>query len=1027
MSSDENDKVEQPALEQLQSLGWEYLHGSNLSPDESNERNYYTDVVLENRLRDSIQRLNPWISDENLRKVVRDLTKPQTTTLMETNQSIWKTLTQYISVEQDLGRGRKGQTVKVIDFENPDNNEFLCTNQFKVSGVNQNIIPDILLFVNGLPLAVIECKSPYITNPMEAGIDQLRRYANLRNPHEDEGAERLFHYNQMMVSTYRDKARVGTISSRMEHYLEWKDPYPLTPQQVFAENQPDASNEPIFQETRWESRKLAETPSPEYQNPEPNSQQVLIAGLFTKTNFLDIIQNFTVFEPVDGRTIKKIPRYQQFRAVHKTIERIKTGTTRKERGGVIWHTQGSGKSLTMVFLTVKMRRDPLLSQYKLVFITDRTQLDRQLTATFNNTQNETIYHATSVAKLKELLQKDSSDVVTAMVQKFQESADEFEFPVLNESEKIIVLADEAHRTQYGTLGVAINTALPNAPKIAFTGTPLIKTQKTNNEFGSYIDTYTIEQAVQDGATIQILYEGREAMVGVTGDSLDSLFDEYFSDKTEEERSAIKKKFGTTRAVLEAPQRIRRVCIDIIKHYREHIQPNGFKAMIVTSSRHAAVLYKEMMDELESPECTVIISGDHNDEKRFWEYTDSTKQKRQIEDFKKPLGVGDGESNLSFLVVKDMLLTGFDAPIAQVMYLDRKLTDHNLLQAIARVNRTNKNKFRGYIVDYYGLSDYLTEALEMFSNEDVEGALIDLKEEIPKLKNAHTRVMQHFKGMDLDEIDDCILSLDDEVKRQQFQTDFNRFSKQMDIILPDESASPYINDLRRLGKISVGARNLYRDEQLDIAGAGEKVRKMIEEHIYSTGVDPKIPPLDLLDGDYKSKLNEHKSDRAKASEIENAIKAHIKVNLEEDPEYYKSLSERLNEIIHQSEEKWDQLVQMLLDFRETIEEDHQKSASTLNLTETEYAFHNILMVEVTKQVGEDSIDEDAHRQVIEVVKQLVQMMEEATSIVGFFEKWDEVKRVKKNIKRTILNEPYGTKELVGAITDRFMELAKVKFK
>ena len=470
MASDELDKVELPALEQLQSLGWTYLEGSQLSPDESDKRSSYKDVVLEHRLEKAIQRINPWISPDNRRRVISDFTRAQFPNLIEANQSVWNTLTQYVSVMQDVGKGNKGQTVKIIDFENLENNEFLCTNQFKVSGVNQKIIPDIVLFVNGLPLAVIECKSPYITNPMESGIDQLMRYANRRTPQDNEGAEKLFHYNQLMVSTHRDKARVGTITSRMEHFLEWKDPYPLKVNEV-GDN--------------------------------PPSQDVLIAGMFDRTNFLDLIQNFTVFEPVDGRTVKKIARYQQFRAVHKSIERIKSGTDRKSQSGVIWHTQGSGKSLTMVFLTLKIRRDPSLRDYKLVFITDRTQLDTQLTTTFQNTQSETIHHAESVRDLKELLQTDSSDIVTAMVQKFQESAEASEFPVLNESDKIIVLADEAHRTQYGTLGAAINVALPNAPKIAFTGTPLIKSEKTSNEFGAYIDTYTIEQSVEDGATIQI--------------------------------------------------------------------------------------------------------------------------------------------------------------------------------------------------------------------------------------------------------------------------------------------------------------------------------------------------------------------------------------------------------------------------------------------------------------------------------------------------------------------------------------------
>jgi type I restriction enzyme, R subunit len=993
-SSDEYDKVEEPALEQLQSLGWEYVPGTELSPDDSDERSYLSDVVLILRLEAAIKRINPWINESNLNQIIRDLTKIQTSTLMEANQSIWSSLTQYMSVIQDVGKGNKGQTVKIIDFENPSNNEFLCTNQFKIQGPIQNIIPDVILFVNGLPLAVVECKSPYITNPMESGIDQLMRYANTRNPHDDEGAVKLFHYNQMMVSTYRDSARVGTISSRMEHYLEWKDPYPLAVSDI---------------------------------GESPYSQQVLISGVFTPTNFLDLIQNFIVFEPDDGKTIKKMARYQQFRAVHKTIERIKTGKSRKDRGGVIWHTQGSGKSLTMVFLTIKMRRDEVLKQYKLLFITDRTQLDNQLTATFQNAQDETIYNAESVAHLKELLSKDSSDVITAMVQKFQENDEQVEFPVLNESDKILIMADEAHRTQYGTLGVAINRALPNAPKIAFTGTPLIKSMQTTSEFGTYIDTYTIEEAVKDGATIQILYEGREAQVNVTGDSLDNLFDEYFADNTEDELEAIKKKYGTRQAVLEAPQRIRRVCMDILKHYREHIQPNGFKAMIVTSSRRAAINYKQMMDELEAPESAVIISGDHNDTKDYWEYTEGKKHKQQIENFKKPLGNGDSQSNLSFLIVKDMLLTGFDAPICQVMYLDRQLKDHSLLQAIARVNRTNKNKFRGYIVDYFGLSDYLAEALDMFSNDDVEGALKDLKDELPKLKNTHTRVMQHFSGLDLDDLDECILALEDETKRQQFQIDFSKFAKQMDIIMPDASASPYISDLTKLGKISFGAKNLYRDDQLNIAGAGEKVRKLIDEHIYSTGVDPKIAPVDLLASDFKEKLKEHKSDKAQASEIEYAIRQHIKVNIDEDPEYYRSLSERLKSIISKSEEKWDTLVQLLLELRDNVETERKEGADSVGLNETEYAFYNILMKEVTEQMGDSSVDEDSHRRVIEVVKQLVKMMEEATSIVGFFAKWDEQKRVKKQIKRTIIDEPFGSTELVKAITDRFMELAKVKFK
>ena len=990
MAGDERQLVEAPALEQLKGLGWQHLDGTTLHPEQTDKRSSLKEVVLTPNLEQAIQRINPWISEDNLRKVVREVTLIQTSTLMEANQWFWERLTQYFSVDQDLGSGRRGQTLKLIDFDNPENNEFLCVDQFKIQGPTQNIIPDILLFVNGMPLGVIECKSPFVTDPMAEWINQLRRYANLRNQGDSEGCEKLFHYNQVMISTHRDGARVGTISSPVEYYLEWKDPYPL------------------------DAKDLGDPAT---------AQQLLIQGLLTPKNFLDIIQNFTIYETESGRTIKKIARYQQFRAVQKTIERLKAPGDRKSKGGVIWHTQGSGKSLTMVFLTQKIRRDHLLRDYKLVFLTDRTQLDTQLTATFSNAQGETVLNAKSVGHLKELLAKDASDLVTATIQKLQEG-DDFGVTSLNDSDRIIVLADEAHRSQYGTLGSAINAALPNAPKIAFTGTPLIASQKTRSEFGSYIDTYTIEQAVADGATTQILYEGREATTKVTGDSLDSLFDRYFQDKSPEEKEAIKKKYGTERAVLEAPQRIRWVALDLVEHYRKTILPNGFKAMIVTASREAAVTYKEKLDAIpNAPESAVIISGDHNDRPEIQKWTNSADHKKAIENFKKPIS----EHPLSILIVKDMLLTGFDAPICQVMYLDRKLTDHTLLQAIARVNRTKANKFSGYIVDYFGLTDYLAEALEVFSNTDVKGALKDLKDEIPKLQSAHTRVKQHLKGHDLQDIDACIAALSDELKRQQFEADFRTFAKQVEVVLPDAAANPFLPDLKSLGKVVIGCRNRYRDEQLNIVGCGEKVRDLIEEHVRATGVDPRVPPTKLFDVEFEQLVAAQTNDRAKASEVENAIKAHIKVKVDEDPEFYQSLALRLEEIIQKCENRWEELVQQLLLFRDDMEEERSQQDNELGLSDEEGPFFRLLMSEITRASGDMSMDQETQERVLDLTKELVAEFQQATQIVGFFQKEDEIKSVKKKIRRAILDQPFGSRELIQAVSDRFLELGKVRFK
>lgn len=1048
MFQDEYDKVEAPAIEQLTQLGWSYVNGAALSPDlVRQERAYFRDVVLAKRLEAALRRLNPWISEENLRKVLREFTHPNFAGLIEYNQALWEMLCctgdHALSVEQDLGSGRKGQTITVIDFDNPANNDFLCTSQFKVEGANQNIIPDIVCFVNGLPLAVIECKSPYSSSDaIGEGINQLRRYANLRRPEDDEGAQKLFWYNQLMVSTCRDQARVGTISSMAQHYGDWKDAYPYTDadirgvlakpeaESVTTDGNAASKIEDVPSTAYLEQVKAILTGEGEAANgageavqSDITAQQRLLMGMFSHDTFLDLIRNFILFEPVEGRLIKKVARYQQYRAVNKVIERLKHGTTRKEKSGVVWHTQGSGKSLTMVMLAVKMRRDPELQKYKLVFVTDRTQLDSQLSATFRDAQNETIYNANSVARLKELLTKDASDIVTAMVQKFQDAEAEGDFTDLNPSDKIIVLADEAHRTQFGGLAATINAALPNAPKIGFTGTPLLKTQKMDQAFGGYIDQYKINEAVEDGATVRIIYEGRQAQTQVVGESLDKLFDEYFKDKSDDEKREIKKKYGVERAVREAPARIRWVCLDLLKHYREHIQPNGFKAMVVVGSRHAATVYKKTLDELGAPPSEVIISGSHNDEGYIAKYTDKAQQKQAIDGFKKPLN----ENPLAFLIVKDMLLTGFDAPIAQVMYIDRSLKDHTLMQAIARVNRTYKGKQAGFVVDYYGLSDYLTEALEQFSSDDVEGTYVTLKDEIPKLKATHTRVAQVFSGLKGSDVDDCVLFLKDEDIRQQFELAYKRFARQMDVVLPDPAAKPFIPDLKLWGKVQNAARNRYRDPGLNIADAGEKVRQLVDEHIISTGVDPKIPPVDLMAANFRESVEQIKSPESRASEIESAIKHHITVKLDEDPEYYKSLSLRLRDIIEKTNGKWEQQLELLLDMVGSIESNRKQEGNDKGLDETEMAFFRILMSEVVRHTGEEVVSESVEDEIKTTTQALVEMFNEATQIVDFFKKGEEIKRMKKAIKRAILDCSFGDKAIVNVVQERFMDLAKTKFK
>lgn len=984
-------EVELPAIKQLKQQDYTYISGADLSPDSPNkERISYRDVVLINRLKKSLQKINPDIAEENIAKVIHDITHIPVSSCIEANQKIWEMIVRYVSVQQDMGKGKKGQTVKIIDFDTIENNEFIVTNQFKIHGLNENIIPDIIVFINGLPIAVIECKAPNITDPITTGIEQLLRYSNQRHPETHEGAERLFHYNQLVVSTCFNQARIATLGARYEHYMEWKDPYP-------------------YRVSDFDKA--------------PSSQELLIKGVFDKKNLLDIIQNFTVFEVQKQKIIKKVARYQQFRAVHKSIQRLKNNKTKQERGGVIWHTQGSGKSLTMIFFAGKIRRDTELKKYKLVFIVDRTQLERQLSNTFLNCQEETVLKAKSTSHFKKLLKKDSSDIVLGMIHKMGENG----FAVaeeLNPSEKIVICIDEAHRTQYGGLGANLNLALPNAPKIAFTGTPLIKSKKTSNEFGAYIDCYTIEEAVKDGATVKIIYEGRESNTKVTGESLDRLFDFYFADMSEEDKTEIKRKFGKEIAVLEAPKRIEMICHDIVKHYNTTIQPNGFKGQIVTASRKAAVRYKEALDKIpDAPDSAVIISGSHNDDPMFHPYTEESTQKKQIEQFLKPMD----KHELSILIVKDMLLTGFDAPVEQVMYLDRRLTDHTLLQAIARVNRTAEGKKCGYIVDYYGLSDYLQEALNDFSSTDVKGCLNPLKDELPKLERRHQRVMNHFRNTDKNDYEACVAILEDEEKRQIFKSDLRLFLQSMEIVLPDKSAAKFVPDMKWLGEINKRAVNRFRDENLAVKGCGEKVQQLIDEHVYSVGIDPKIPPIDLLSPNFAQHVNSMKSKKAQASEIEHAIKHHITINLEQDPEYYKSLSERLKKIIDHYHDNWDALVEQLNIFRDNVESDRHKKSNDLGLSTTELAFFNILQAET---VEPNVLKEPTHweqEELAEAASQVAAMIQESSIIVGFFNKPDEMKRIRRDLKRLLMDTPIWDKlNNPKHAIERFIDLAKVHF-
>ncbi|HAZ60162.1 MAG TPA: restriction endonuclease subunit R [Gammaproteobacteria bacterium] len=985
----ELEDVERPFVAQLQALGWVYTEGSLDTPALTG-RSSFTEVIQEGVLREHLRALNPgpdgrpWLDEARLSEAVAAITRLGTHKLMEANQKATELLIKGLTVEGLPGwDGGRGQTIRYIDWDTPTNNRFTVVNQYRVDcppGFNSGkafIVPDLVLLVNGLPLVVVECKSPSIPEPLAEAVDQLRRYSNQRKAafevDDNEGNEALFATNQLLVATSFDEARVACVGAAFEHYAQWKT--------VVG---PDGTGSEIEVAQRLGKPGLSE-------------QERLIAGLLAPAHLLDVVKNFLLFMQVGGQTIKSVCRYQQYRAVNRAIARLKTGQTRlqhgehDQRGGIVWHTQGSGKSLTMVFLVRKMRTDAQLRRFKVIVVTDRKDLQTQLSVTATLT-GEVVEVADSTAGVKTLARRKGPGLIFATIQKYrdadpagdapltaddlpkveepkavygkgdkagQTSADRFE--VLNEDDSILVLVDEAHRTQAGDLHANLLAGLPNCARIGFTGTPIIMGEKkrTHEIFGEFIDRYTIKEAEADGATVPVLYEGRTANGAIKdGASLDELFEDLFRQHTPEELEAIKKKYATKGHIFDAPALIADKARDILRHYVTHILPNGYKAQVVAYSRLAAIRYFEALktardellaeaeglspqdkalddealcqrpsqvqavvqawryrDTLARIEFAPIISGSNNDDPAWKTWTDGTAHEQLIKRFKKPLFHADPAKTdpLAFLVVKSMLLTGFDAPIEGVMYLDRPIREAELLQAIARVNRTGFGKRCGIVVDYYGVAQHLKEALAAYADEDVEGALASLKDEVPVLRDRHLRVVDLFRQRGIESLDDteaCVEVLGSEKLRAEFAVKLKAFLASLDTVLPRPEGLPYSGDAKRLAYIYARARNRYKDTPVLGKDVGAKVRKLIDDHVISLGIDPKIPPIQLTDAEFDTHVARAASDRAKASEMEHAIRSHIRKHTDEDPVLYRKLSERLNELFRTLGEQWNEVIAQL---------------------------------------------------------------------------------------------------------------------
>ncbi len=972
-------EVEDPAVEVLTDhLGWTEIpvDDANLMRDSTRQ------PILVSAFLEAVKRINPWISEENAQRVVRSVFNLQATSVLEANEQFQTMLERNVTIPQDLGDGLglKSRDVFFIDHQNLENNDFNVVRQFRVQHY-QECIPDITLFINGLPIVVIECKSPDLRNPMEEGIRQLFRYQEVSDRYKNLGCPQLFRTVQIVASTHKDKTKYATNFTPERHWSEWKEPYPLTIDDV--------------------AKELGRIPTP---------QDIFLFGVCSRENLLDIIKNFVVYEREGGKVVKKLAKYQQFRATNKTIERI----IKKRQGGVIWHWQGSGKSLTMLWTAVKLRG--LLPNPTMVIVTDRTDLDAQIHGTFERCGFPNPIKASSSKNLKALLTNPVGQTVTTTVQKFQDAADEY--PVLSADENIFVLVDEAHRSQYRSLAANMRRALPNACFLGFTGTPISKKDKdTVLTFGEPIDRYDHNQSVNDGVTVPIYYEGRMPELQITGNSIDQLLRRIFPDKTDDELEKIKKDYANLETIAEARPLIKEIALDIINHYESHIMPNGFKAQVVAVSRLAAIRYKEALDELNAPSSEVLITVGHNDDNVYRPFSRSkTEEAAIIEQFKK-------ERDPQILVVCDKLLAGFDAPVEQVMYLHKPLKEHNLLQAMGRVNRKFPKKEYGLVVDYWGVADELQAALRMYSEEGIEGLVrTDYKKEIlPRLQTAHQAAMNFFREVPPQKDDEsykeaCIQYLEPEDRRVAFDQRFKLFSRYMDMLLPDPRALKYGRDLKWLGDVRARARNRYRDDQLSLEDCSEKVRALIEEHIRVEGITQVLEPISIHSEEFDEEVDKLISPEAKASEIEHAIKHEINIKLDENPVFYESLKERLERILEDYRQRRIDEAERLRLLQETLDEARSPERHALRLgVDPEVApFYELILTK-----SDD--DKDAIKPVAQEVHDIL----EELAVVDWQQKEDTKREMRRQIKRVLRAARYPSDEIQD-MTSEIVDLAARRF-
>lgn len=928
---------------------WRYVPSDLLSRQ-------ITDALLEKELKASLCKLNPDIAaqphfaDEVIHKLRAILIAVNNVGLVRANEefAVW------LRGEKTMPFGTGGQhvAVKLIDFKNLKNNDYLITNQFRIHA-RETKIPDIVLFVNGIPVVVGEAKTP--VRPAVSWFDGAH---DIHEIYED-AVPSLFVPNVFSFATEGKELFIGSVRMPLELWSPWR-----------------------LQDEKDELSKFVGL----------NDVGKQLTHLLNPVTVLDILQYFTVYATNSKRKkIKAVCRYQQYEGANAIVNRVKEGTVKK---GLIWHFQGSGKSLLMLFAAQKLRKQNALGNPTVLIVVDRVDLDTQITATFNTAEIPNIITADNVRELQLLLQQDARKIIITTIHKFKDA-----YADMNRRENIIVMVDEAHRTQEGDLGRTMRLALPNAFLFGLTGTPINKADRNTfwafgaeEDAGGYMSRYTFQESIRDQATLPLHFEPRLPNYHIDKESLDVAFKEMSVDLSDEDRNRLSQKAANMAVFLKSPERVSTIVADIAEHFNKHVEPDGFKAMIVTPDRFACVQYKEELDKHFPAEASeVVISTSANDTfdfKQRWAM-DKDKQERTVESF------NSSDSDLKFLIVTAKLLTGFDAPILQTMYLDKSLKDHTLLQAICRTNRLFPNKTFGRIVDYFGVFDDTAKSLA-FDEQAMLAVITNLEELKDKLPEVLNKCLAHFPNVDrnlegFEGLQAAQDSIGTDEKRDAFAKDFSVLAKLWEALSPDAVLNKYQHDYRWLSQVYTSVKPSSDDNgRLLWHALGAQTTKLIHEHIHVAGINTEMEEV-ILDAE----LIDNLVNKGDSKEAEKVVKILVgRFATRSNIPLFKQLSERLEEIRTKAE-------QGLISSIEFIKELCQIAKETL---QAEREYEPVEQQKTAKTALTDLFLEMKTDQTPAIVERIVNDIDEIVRYVRF-EGWQTTvqgeREVQKALRRALL--------------------------